>query len=1073
MPGYRTIPSKDTFDVDEKLGGVVTVKQLAYLLVGLLITYFSFIISNELFEGSSDSIYVWGSVLFFSLLFAFGNIDKWVERRIKYYITSDHQKLERNPNLLANIKCEEENKLITLDGRVIAVLKVTPINFPLLSDEAKEAKIAAYETYLRQLVHPIMHMVQSEEVDVGNYISNVLTDSQISKKRGVKNIEVYAQNHAKFLRNYLKKNRSRTKSHYIVLEVQDPRYKRVGHNPTQSLSKKLSLKFNRFISEFNPSGFLAEQELFVTPRNYVQIDTAGKRMIFKSSHIVPLVAPQKSRKIGQILQFDSLVPLLRFAKLQKKNYYYGEIDLDYLLKTEFRDLSLKQREEEFSIEERRLHVAICAGKTRWAFDEVEKHLAVISDKLEATGLRVQRVNASHLLSGKFGLTSANKIKVTPHYLRADNNYMSVIQATGYPYQVGLGWLSNIVDGREDYDFTMYIYPIGINEALSTFRNAILKLSTEKKARSDFLDPETEQHLGDVTNFYTQVVSGKEKYFQASLYITAKANSVKQLDTVLEKCKSDLAGASIDFQTSDYDVARAVYSTRLSGNDLLNKKREFPSSSLAATFPHISSSIEIEPSGMFFAFDWMSAPIIFDLKSLPNQHISILGESGSGKSYFAKSLIPRYIMGGYQVFITDPDGEYCAIAKEFSGTVSTVGPSKGNCINPFDLGDSDVNSKIRSLLGLLSIITGQLSKYQESIIGDALIELYDNKKNSQATMSDFAKILQKRQNSSKDQQIRHDIQFLLISIKPFLRGNIYGFVDKPTNVKIEGQMHVFDLSEYKNDKTLKDFFNYIIFDFISSRLLHDTRPKALFMDEGWTMVNYKGSEDYVRYIIKDSRKYNVSFVFITQELEDMLSSDAGRSILNNTSTQFIFHHKESAMPLMKKTLNLTDVEYERLIAVAKGEGLLISDKHRLFFKVQTSKKEHEMISTDPNRKIQPDEQIPLKDVQKQFLSSALKNALEDTSTIAKSIGIEKEHNTLQEKDLIRLPIALTHGLVSDEEKLALLKPLSIDKQKRSKNSSGSLITKKKIELLKPFTLSKSKKKRSDPKRKKSKKNSKGG
>ena len=45
----------------------------------------------------------------------------------------------------------------------------------------------------------------------------------------------------------------------------------------------------------------------------------------------------------------------------------------------------------------------------------------------------------------------------------------------------------------------------------------------------------------------------------------------------------------------------------------------------------------------------------DLTKLPNQHIAITGESGSGKSYFAKSLIPRYLAGGYKVFVTDPDG----------------------------------------------------------------------------------------------------------------------------------------------------------------------------------------------------------------------------------------------------------------------------------------------------------------------------------------------------------------------------------------------------------------------------------
>jgi hypothetical protein len=385
--------------------------------------------------------------------------------------------------------------------------------------------------------------------------------------------------------------------------------------------------------------------------------------------------------------------------------------------------------------------------------------------------------------------------------------------------------------------------------------------------------------------------------------------------------------------------------------------------------------------------------------------------------------------------------------------------------------------VRSLLGLFSIITGELNKYQEGIVGDVLISIYENSGSKEVTMGDFARELERRMKKARDEQLRHDMQFLLISIRPFLKGNIYGFVDRKTTIEIDPQLHVFDLSEYKNDRTLKDFFNYLIFDFISNRLLTDRRPKALFMDEGWTMVKYKGSEDYVRYIIKDSRKYNVSFVFITQELEDMLSSDAGRSILNNTSTQFMFHQKESAMPLMKKTLNLTEAEYEKLITVSKGEGLLISDKHRLFFRVQTSKKEHELISTDPNAK---KEKIRIVSAPKQeFLSPALRSAMRDVKDIATSIGIDGKGapdagkrggspSPMREEgneDLLaapagreggsegllqepveygagakkgfadgkrgerKLPIALTHNLVSGEDRLALLKPLELPKAKK--------------------------------------------
>ena len=103
MSGYRTIPTKDTFDVDEKLGGIITVKQLAFLIIGFVITYAVFVISNDMLGGSSDSIFIWGSVLFIALLFTFGNVDRWLSLRVGYYFSQNHAKLERNPELLKNV----------------------------------------------------------------------------------------------------------------------------------------------------------------------------------------------------------------------------------------------------------------------------------------------------------------------------------------------------------------------------------------------------------------------------------------------------------------------------------------------------------------------------------------------------------------------------------------------------------------------------------------------------------------------------------------------------------------------------------------------------------------------------------------------------------------------------------------------------------------------------------------------------------------------------------------------------------------------------------------------------------
>jgi len=56
--------------------------------------------------------------------------------------------------------------------------------------------------------------------------------------------------------------------------------------------------------------------------------------------------------------------------------------------------------------------------------------------------------------------------------------------------------------------------------------------------------------------------------------------------------------------------------------------------------------------------------------------------------------------------------------------------------------------------------------------------------------------------------------------------------------------------------------------------------------GWALLRSKEAEGYMLDFIKGSRKFGASIGFITQELEDLLSTDGGRSILNQTATKLL-------------------------------------------------------------------------------------------------------------------------------------------------------------------------------------------
>jgi len=140
--------------------------------------------------------------------------------------------------------------------------------------------------------------------------------------------------------------------------------------------------------------------------------------------------------------------------------------------------------------------------------------------------------------------------------------------------------------------------------------------------------------------------------------------------------------------------------------------------------------------------------------------------------------------------------------------------------------------------------------------------------------------------------------------------------------------------------------FAVLDFIVREIKKDNKPKVLLIDEGWTLLRSREAENYLLDFIKTSRKYGASIGFITQELEDLLSSDSGKSILNQTSTKILMRQNTTNIDLISNFLKLNDSEKDFLIKCQNGHGLLIAgDEHTRFF-TKPSKGIHEMITTDP-------------------------------------------------------------------------------------------------------------------------------
>ena len=114
---------------------------------------------------------------------------------------------------------------------------------------------------------------------------------------------------------------------------------------------------------------------------------------------------------------------------------------------------------------------------------------------------------------------------------------------------------------------------------------------------------------------------------------------------------------------------------------------------------------------------------------------IFGESGSGKSFFAKREMASVLLRSDRnvVCVIDPESEYSNMARAFGGEVAVLAPGSQTFVNPLDMdldydgGDSDpVSMKVDYIVSMIEIMLGdgrELDPQARSIVGRCVKNIY--------------------------------------------------------------------------------------------------------------------------------------------------------------------------------------------------------------------------------------------------------------------------------------------------------------------------------------------------------------
>src|SRR3989344_5268551 len=94
------------------------------------------------------------------------------------------------------------------------------------------------------------------------------------------------------------------------------------------------------------------------------------------------------------------------------------------------------------------------------------------------------------------------------------------------------------------------------------------------------------------------------------------------------------------------------------------------------------------------------------------------------------------------------------------------------------------------------------------------------------------------------------------------------------------------------------------------------------------MKHPDSASFLQGIAKRARKYFLGVTTLTQDIEDFLSNDYGKSILSNSSVQILLKQNSSEVETLAKALSLSEGEKQFLVTAQVGEGLLFAGQNHI-------------------------------------------------------------------------------------------------------------------------------------------------
>jgi type IV secretory pathway VirB4 component len=555
------------------------------------------------------------------------------------------------------------------------------------------------------------------------------------------------------------------------------------------------------------------------------------------------------------------------------------------------------------------------------------------------------------------------VEVAGRSVRVGDDYSAALAVTGYPAEVGPGWLEPLLSYPGRVDVSLHIEPVPPAVASQRLRKQRGRFEASRrqsasKGRLD--DPELDAAAADAAELASRIARGDARLFRLGLYLTVHADSEPELADRLSEVKALASSLLLDVAPATWRQLQGWITGLPLAFDALGMKRVFDTDALAAAFPFTSPDLPTTAGdtgmGVLYGLNLHSpGVVVWDRWAQPNYNSVILARSGEGKSYLAKLDLLRNLYLGVEAFVIDPEDEYVRLADAVGGTIIRPGVP-GVRINPLDLaaGDGD-DALVRRALFMqtfVAVLTGNagVSPEEAAALDVAVLAAYRAKgittdprtwRRPAPLLADVAAALLEAGEAGR---------VLAARLYPYVAGSFKGLFDGPTTTAPSGHLVVYAIKDLPEE--LKPVGTLLILDAIwrTVSTAHRSGPltrRLVLVDEAWLMLRAGLGAQFLFRLAKSARKYNTGLGVITQDAGDVLATEVGRAVVSNAATQVLLRQATQAIGAVTEAFGLTDGEQAFLLSCAQGDALLASGSSRVaFHSLADDEVEHDLVVTGP-------------------------------------------------------------------------------------------------------------------------------